>query len=78
MSNIPHEILVEFPEYADKISDLKTNDAHFAKLYDEYYEVNKAIHLAETNIEPTDDFNMETMRKNRMVLKDKIYQMLKA
>ncbi len=78
MSNIPHEILAEFPEFADKISKLKTNDAHFAKLYDEYYEVNKAIHLAETNIEPTDDFNMETMRKNRMVLKDTIYQMLKA
>ncbi len=78
MSNIPHEILVEFPEFADRISDLKTNNAHFAKLYDDYYEVNKAIHLAETNIEPTDDFNIENMRKKRMILKDEIYQLLKA
>jgi len=78
MSNIPHEILAEFPEFATKISELKTNDAHFAKLYDEYYEVNKAIHLAETNIEPTDDFNMENMRKKRIMLKDTIYQLLKA
>jgi len=78
MSNIPHEILAEFPEFTAKISDLKTNDAHFAKLYDEYYEVNKAIHLAETNIEPTDDFNIENMRKKRIMLKDTIYQLLKA
>ncbi len=78
MSNIPHEILEEFPEFVEKISELKTNNAHFAKLYDEYYEVNKAIHLAETNIEPTDDFNMEKMRKTRMAQKDTIYQMLKA
>ena len=78
MSNIPHEILAEFPEFADKISDLKTNDAHFAKLYDDYYEVNKAIHLAETNVEPTDDANLVQMRKSRMMLKDQIYILLNA
>ncbi len=78
MSNIPHEILAEFPEFAEKISDLKTNDAHFAKLYDDYYEVNKAIHLAETNVEPTDDANIVQLRKSRMMLKDQIYNLLNA
>ena len=58
------------------MSEMKTGNAHFAKLFDEYHEVNRAIHRAETNIEPTDDFNMEEMRKTRMRLKDEIYGML--
>ena len=76
MSNVPHELAEEFPEHADKIHEMKTGNAHFAKLFDEYHEVNRAIHRAETNIEPTDDFNMEEMRKTRMRLKDEIYGML--
>jgi uncharacterized protein YdcH (DUF465 family) len=76
MSNVPHELAEEFPEFTAKISELKTGNAHFAKLFDEYHEVNRAIHRAETNIEPTDDFNMEEMRKTRMRLKDEIYGML--
>ncbi len=57
---------------------MKQGNAHFAKLFDEYHDVNKAIHRAETDIEPPDDFKMETMRKKRMVLKDEIYGMLTA
>ncbi len=78
MTNIPNEILAEFPEHAARISDLKTNDAHFARLYDEYYEVNKAIHRAETDIEPTSDDHLADMRKQRLLLKDQIYAMLIA
>lgn len=76
MSNTPHELAEEFPEYAARMHALKTGDAHFAKLCEDYHEVNRAIHRAETNIEPTDDVHMETMRKTRMALKDKIYGML--
>ena len=56
----------------DEISDLKTKDAHFARLFDEYHVVNRAIHRAETNVEPTDDYHMLEMRKQRMHLKDEI------
>ncbi|MGV0876560.1 YdcH family protein [Martelella sp. FLE1502] len=77
MSNTPHELADEFPEFADRIHELKVEDAHFAKLFDDYHEVNRAIHRAEENIEPTDDAHMEEMRKRRMVLKDEIYGMLK-
>jgi len=76
MSNVPHELAEEFPEYVEKMHELKTSNAHFLKLFDEYHEINRAVHRAETNIEPTDDFNMENMRKQRMVLKDQIYGML--
>ena len=78
MSHVPHELAEEFPEFTDKMHAMKIDNAHFAKLVDEYHDINRAIHRAETDIEPTDDFNMEDMRKKRMVLKDEIYAMLKA
>ena len=76
MSNTPHELAEEFPDQVAAMHRLKTGDAHFAKLFDEYHDVNRAIHRAETNVEPTDDMHMETMRKSRLALKDKIYGML--
>nr|WP_272211234.1 DUF465 domain-containing protein [Marinicella sp. W31]MDC2877123.1 DUF465 domain-containing protein [Marinicella sp. W31] len=78
MSNTPHELADEFPDYVEKMHTLKVEDAHFAKLIDEYHEVNRAVHRAETKIEPTDDAHMEDLRKRRMVLKDEIYGMLSA
>ena len=78
MSHTPHELHEEFPELAEKMTELKQADAHFAKLADEYHELNRAVHRAETNVEPTDQFNEEEMRKKRAVLKDEIYRMLTA
>lgn len=76
MSNTPHELAEEFPEHVAKMRALKTSDARFAKLFEDYHEVNRAIHRAETDVEPVGDAHMETMRKKRMVLKDEIYGML--
>lgn len=78
MSHTPHELAEEFPEHADKMHDLKTANGHFARLFDEYHEVNRAVHRAETRVEPTDDTHLEEMRKTRMRLKDEIYGMLTA
>lgn len=76
MSHVPHELAEEFPELVQQMSELKQNDPHFARLSDEYHVVNRAIHRAETNVEPTDDFNMLEMRKQRMRLKDEIAALL--
>ena len=72
MSHVPHELAEEFPQMVDEISALKSTDAHFARLFDEYHVINRAIHRAETNVEPTDDYHMLEMRKQRMHLKDEI------
>jgi uncharacterized protein YdcH (DUF465 family) len=76
MSHTPHELAEEFPSHVDQMHKLKADNAHFAKLFDEYHEVNRAVHRAETNVEPTDDFNEEEMRKKRMALKDEIWAIL--
>ena len=72
MAHTPHELAEEFPDKIDAMHQLKSNDAHFARLFDSYHEVNRAVHRAETNVEPTDDLNMAQMRKERMALKDQI------
>ncbi|WP_224824818.1 YdcH family protein [Cognatishimia sp. MH4019] len=76
MSNTPHELAEEFPDKIEAMQSLKESDAHFAKLADEYHEVNRAIHRAETNVEPMDRFAEEDLRKQRMRLKDEIARML--
>ncbi len=72
MSNTPNELAEQFPQAVDKMRELKISDAHFAKLFDEYHELNRGIHRAETNVEPTDDFHLEDMRKKRLALLDEI------
>lgn len=78
MSHTPHELADEFPDQKDKIHDLKLSDAHFARLAEEYHEINRAVHRAETNVEPTDDLHMSDMRKKRMRLKDQISAALQS
>ena len=77
MSHVPNELNEQFPDKVDRIHELKVNDHHFAKLHEDYHELNRAIHRAETNVEPTDDFHLEDMRKQRLRLLDEIAGMLK-
>lgn len=78
MSHTPHELTEEFPEATARIHELKTTNAHFAKLADEYHELNRQIHRIETDLEPASDEHQTELRRKRMVLKDEIYAMLKA
>jgi uncharacterized protein YdcH (DUF465 family) len=78
MSHTPHELVEEFPEHAAKISELKASDAHFARLAEQYHEVNRTVHRAETNVEPMDDLAEQQLRKQRAALKDEIYGYLKG
>lgn len=78
MSNTPHELHEEFPQLVEKMHALKIENAHFARLAEEYHMVNRAVHRAESDVEPTDDLHMAEMRKQRAALKDEIYRMLTA
>jgi uncharacterized protein YdcH (DUF465 family) len=73
MSHTPHELAEEFPDHVTKIAELKSNDPHFSKLAETYHDVNRAIHRAETDVEPTDDAHMQQMRRERSSLKDQIW-----
>lgn len=77
MSHVPHELHEEFPDKADTIRELRANNRHFAKLTEEYHELNRTIHRGETDIEPMDDFHLEDLKKRRLALLDEIAGHLK-
>lgn len=78
MSHTPHELAEEFPELAAQMAQLRQTDNHFAKLSEQYHTINRDVHRAETNVEPTSDAHMIEIRRARLALKDEIYSYLKA
>lgn len=71
-----HRLAEEFPEYKERIHELKTHDAHFAKLYEQYHEVDDEVYRIEEEIEtPSDDYT-EELKKKRLHLKDELVRML--
>lgn len=77
MSNVPHELTAEFPEFKKQIHDLKISDGHFSRLFDEYHVVNREVHRAEAAGLNITDEHYEELKRKRMMLKDELYSMLK-
>ena len=78
MSHTPHELAEEFPQAVELMHRLKLEDAHFARLSEEYHDVNRAIHRAETLVEPVAEAHETELRRARMRLKDEIARMFTA
>ena len=78
MLNEKHDLIHELPEYREQIHEMKMNDAHFAKLFKEYHELDHEIHRIETGVENTSDEYLEERKKMRLHLKDEMYKMLQA
>ncbi len=66
-----------FPEFRDLISTLKTEDAHFARLFQRHNELDQQIKNMENGPLPADGRSIETLKKEKLLLKDKIYVVLK-
>lgn len=77
MTHTPHELAEEFPEYSETIHQLKTTDAHFKKLADEYHSVNRQVHRMETEVEAVSTDTEKHVRERRVYLKDQIAEYLK-
>ncbi len=78
MSHVAHALHEEFPEKAEAIHALKAENAHFARLAEEYHTLNRSIHRMETNVEPADDDTIENLKKKRLSLKDQLAGFLAA
>lgn len=78
MSNTPHDLYEDFPEKTAAIHALIASDAHFARLVEEYHEVNRAVHRAETRVEVLSSEHENELRQKRMRLKDAIWKQLAA
>ena len=76
MEGEKHDLVHEFPEYKDKIHQMKMDNNHFSRLFDEYHEVNKEVHRIEAGVETTSDEYLEEKKKARLKLKDDLFAML--
>jgi uncharacterized protein YdcH (DUF465 family) len=66
-----------FPEYRDLISRLKTEDAHFSRLFERHNELDHQIANMETGVAPANSFTIESLKKEKLLLKDKLYAVLR-
>lgn len=71
-----HNLATEFPELKETLHALKQSDAHFAKLYHEYEELDKEICRIEEDIEPASEDRIEQLKTRRVYLKDELYARL--
>ncbi len=78
MSVEHHDLHHEFPELHDRIHELKMNDAHFRKLFDEYHELTRSIEKMEDEVTPVSTDIEEQAKVRRVHLKDELYRMLTA
>ena len=69
-----HALLVDFPEYQDKIRLLTASDTEFASDAKRYHDLDAEIRKLELRNTPTSDEFIEQAKLDRLVLKDKLYQ----
>ncbi len=66
-----------FPEYRDLITQLKTTDRHFLGLFNKHNELDQRIKNMESNIEHATGVEIETLKKEKLALKDELYLILR-
>ena len=77
MLNEKHDLIHELPEHRETIHNLKMTNNHFARLFDEYHEVDHEIHRIEAGEETPSDEYVEEKKKIRLNLKDNLLRMIK-
>jgi hypothetical protein len=65
-----------FPEYRDLITQLKHKDLHFTSLFDRHNEIDQRIQNIEANVEQATAAEVETLKKEKLILKDQLYAIL--
>jgi uncharacterized protein YdcH (DUF465 family) len=65
-----------FPEFREKITRLKAEDPHFAKLFHSHNDLDQEIKNMEAGITPASHDTIETLKKQKLQLKDDLYEIL--
>ncbi|EGV16840.1 YdcH family protein [Thiocapsa marina] len=73
-----HDLLHEFPDLETKIATLRSNNAEFARLMDDYDALDARVRDLEELGTPVADETIEELKKERLVLKDTLYGILRS
>ena len=77
MSIEKHDLLHEFPDHHHTIRHLKMNDNHFARLFEQYNDLDHEVRKIEEGVENTSDDYLDTRKKQRVLLKDQLYTIIR-
>lgn len=77
MSMQRHPLTDLFPNKENVIHELKMSDAHFARLYEQFDEVEKELHRIDEQIETPSDEYIENVKKKRLQLEDELGEMIR-
>jgi uncharacterized protein YdcH (DUF465 family) len=73
-----HDLLHEFPNLHEKIAGLRDSDEEFARLMTEYDTLDARVRKLEELGTPVADETIEDLKKERLLLKDRLYEILRA
>jgi uncharacterized protein YdcH (DUF465 family) len=73
-----HPLVKEFPDHKDDIHRLKMENTRFQNLMEKYEELDKQVFRMEDGSEPTEDLVVEQLKKERLALKDELFQIIQA
>jgi uncharacterized protein len=73
-----HDLLHEFPDLENKIAALKESNQDFDRLMTEYDTLDARVRRLEELGTPVADETIEDLKKERLLLKDRLYDMLRA
>ena len=71
-----HDLIHELPEHKEAIHNLKLSNNHFARLFDEYHELDHEVHRIETGIETVAEDYLDAKKYERLKLKDELFAMI--
>ena len=63
-------------EYKEEIHELKMSNAHFAKVFEKHNALDKQVEDAEADRVILTDVELETLKKEKLLLKDEAYKMI--
>jgi uncharacterized protein YdcH (DUF465 family) len=63
-------------EYRDEIHELKKENAHFARIFEKHNDLDQKIEDAEAGRSMLTDMELETLKKEKLLLKDEAYKMI--
>lgn len=72
-----HPLTREFPEYRQQLQHLHAGDAHFAQMARHYEALDRRIYEVEGGRERLDDLALQTLKNERVQLKDQIAERLR-
>ena len=63
-------------EYRSEITELKQNNAHFEKIFEKHNKLDQDVQDAEHGRVGMSDFEIEKMKKEKLLLKDEMLKMI--